>query len=195
MMKVTEKYEIVYGLKDPRDGQIRYIGQTIYGWIRPYRHWKTKRHLNDSRKVSAWCRELLALGLEPAVVVLEELHKSDPSKSREAFHISQFDQSLLLNETKGGVGTRGLSDRAESIRRAKISADRKGKVNWKQVESNLKSDKRRKIFCADTGEIFRNTQQAARALGINRGNLSSHLRGRTKTCGGYRFEYFERSNA
>lgn len=188
-----KKYHVVYALTDPRNNEVRYIGQTLYGHTRPYRHWRTKLWLNSEKKVSVWCRELLALGLEPIVVILEEVKGEDSKKTRERFWVSQFDS--LLNMTRGGLGIAGLDKDAEDKRRKAISKTAKGKSHPHRVAAVMRSDKRRKVICVNTGVIFQNTEQAARITGVNRGNLSQHLHGKRQSVNGLVFTYLENNNA
>lgn len=48
----------------------------------------------------------------------------------------------------------------------------------------------RAVRC-NNGEIYSSQAEAARALGLHQGNLSAHLKGKTKTIGGYWFEYVD----
>lgn len=63
----------VYGLVDPRDQAIRYIGQTSRGLERPRSHWLG----SSSYAVNVWVDELKALGLEFEIVVLEYVPKPE----------------------------------------------------------------------------------------------------------------------
>jgi hypothetical protein len=44
------------------------------------------------------------------------------------------------------------------------------------------------IRCKETGEVFASIHRGADAMGINRGNLSSHVNGNLPRVGGYTFE-------
>lgn len=44
------------------------------------------------------------------------------------------------------------------------------------------------VRCLQTGEVFASQNRAAAAMGINRGDLSSHLNGKYASAGGYVFE-------
>jgi hypothetical protein len=63
---MTEVY--IYGLKDPRDQTIRYVGKSI----RPKQRFKA--HLKDDRtnaEKAKWIAELRQLGLKPKLTILE----------------------------------------------------------------------------------------------------------------------------
>ncbi len=67
--------------------------------------------------------------------------------------------------------------------------------HWRYVDeqSNIKirtNDKRNKfIICKEDGKIFDSIEQAASVLGLNPCGILHVLKGRTKTCGGFHFEY------
>lgn len=45
------------------------------------------------------------------------------------------------------------------------------------------------IKCIEKNQIFESTKKAAQELGLHASNLTSCLRGRQKTCGGFHWEY------
>lgn len=47
------------------------------------------------------------------------------------------------------------------------------------------------IVCIETGIEYYGVCECARQMGLNRGNISSVLIGKRKTCGGYTFKYKE----
>jgi len=64
---------LIYGLLDPRDNFLRYIGKT-----HKRREWRLADHIecankNDKRPVYNWVRELLHLGLKPYVFVWKRI--------------------------------------------------------------------------------------------------------------------------
>lgn len=61
----------IYGLFDPRDNQLRYVGKTINleARLRDHINWAIQ---DDPCPKSDWIKELLSLGLEPIISILEE---------------------------------------------------------------------------------------------------------------------------
>jgi len=60
---------LIYGLLDPRDGSLHYIGKT-----HKRREWRLAEHIQlardgDSRPVYDWIRTLLEAGVEPEIFV------------------------------------------------------------------------------------------------------------------------------
>lgn len=76
--------------------------------------------------------------------------------------------------------------------RAKMSAARKGRPlteDWKaKVAAKVK---RAKVKNLDTGEVFTSIQEAADKYGITATHISRVCRGKRKSCGGYRWEYYQ----
>lgn len=62
----------IYGLTDPRDGGVRYVGRTRL----PLRS-RLVGHISDksNRRKAQWIAELLALGLRPGIVTLAATNK------------------------------------------------------------------------------------------------------------------------
>ncbi len=64
---------LIYGLIDPRDRGLRYIGKT-----HKRREWRLQEHIEcaiegDSRPVYEWVNELLKLEIKPEIFVLEKI--------------------------------------------------------------------------------------------------------------------------
>jgi hypothetical protein len=101
---------IVYGLCEPDTGLLRYIGKTANGMRRIRLHFSPSKLKRDGRTRKAnWIRSLLAKGLKPKVVILEEFESESPLNEQEIFYISYF-RFLgcdLTNLTVGGDGAKG----------------------------------------------------------------------------------------
>lgn len=62
----------VYGLTDPRNGHIRYVGMSEYIKYRYYDHCR----VGSGRKgtpLGNWLKELFDIGLKPGLIILEEV--------------------------------------------------------------------------------------------------------------------------
>lgn len=97
---------IIYVLKDPRSGKVRYVGKTV----RPLNE-RLKRHLKEknlhTRKFN-WIRSLKAIGLVP-VIELVEICSISNWESREQSWITYYKKygHELTNSTDGGDGSNG----------------------------------------------------------------------------------------
>lgn len=94
---------LVYGLIDPRTAELRYVGKSSRGMIRP------KRHLSDyGRKGGVyrccWLRQLYKEGLLPSILVLKECQSEDEVLIQEKILIALFKEFGfdLTNLTDGG---------------------------------------------------------------------------------------------
>ncbi len=109
----------IYALKDPRDGQIRYVGKTKQ---EPRKRFQG--HLNEKRttRKCRWFAALKAALLEPIILVLEEVPENEWEAS-ERFWIEYCKLSgfNLTNHTDGGDGCHNLDAEV----RGKLSASMK----------------------------------------------------------------------
>lgn len=96
---------IIYGLVDPVDMKLRYVGRSCSGLRRPKQHFEENRLLQEPEgHKTRWIRKLKARGLLPTVIVIQELSEIDILNQAEKFWIKYF-KSLgfdLINKTEGG---------------------------------------------------------------------------------------------
>jgi len=113
----------IYGLVDPRDERIRYIGKANNPARRRVYH-LTPRNLSYRTPKNSWLKHLLGLGLEPSLLILqcvpvllwEEAERSWIARLR----------PQLVNATDGGDGAPNLPP--ESLER--MAAAGRGRVPW-----------------------------------------------------------------
>jgi hypothetical protein len=129
-MRITLSSEIpryfIYGLRDPRTGEIRYVGQSSRGMERPIHHNKPSNlkklpHLHVNR----WISKLHSLGLKYEIVLLERFDGPEHLDIAEIRWIALGRDALgerLANATYGGGGTRGWHHTAESRKKLKMAA-------------------------------------------------------------------------
>ena len=199
----------VYGLIDPRAGELRYVGKTERST-----HVRLKRHMHNAREgvrshVYNWLRQLLAAGLKPEVEVLETHETAEALVEAERHFIAYF-RSIgcnLTNATEGGDGSVGYQHTEESKQkqRAKMSGRRltpehrsgisrgiSGRsvspaTRLKLSASNTKSNAHRAHPVVDDGgTVYPSISAAARALSIPSGNIARAVRNRS-TAGGRAF--------
>ncbi len=93
---------IIYGLFDPRNQELRYVGHTIQNLAA-----RLKGHINDKEnnyKIS-WIKSLKKLGLKPEISILEFTNEQN-WKEDEQWHIQywRFLGARLTNLAPGGEG-------------------------------------------------------------------------------------------
>lgn len=68
-------------------------------------------------------------------------------------------------------------------------------LQWiSKVENNRKKTTGiipRKVICLESDEVFESAAAAAKYVNRSSKSMNEHLKGRTKSCGGLHFEYFE----
>ena len=97
-------YTFIYGLKDPRDRALRYIGKANDPQDRLYRHIRfVESDPNEGKK--EWILEFLDLDLEPVMWIIMRVPYSRWRKiEREAIRRYREAGCDLLNIAPGGLG-------------------------------------------------------------------------------------------
>jgi hypothetical protein len=115
----------IYLLRDPRSGEVRYVGKTV----RPIEE-RLRGHILDSKRseirTARWIRSLAELGLRPIAELIEVA--LDDWQAREKYWIAFYRASApdrLTNHTDGGEGAAGFIPTEET--RAKMSAINKAR--------------------------------------------------------------------
>jgi hypothetical protein len=97
---------VIYGLYDPRNGELRYIGKTAHDRMtrRLWEH-RSEAALKENNPRNRWLRSLLRLGLSPEMRVIEETTEAAWQEC-ECRWISYFRHAgaCLTNTTEGGEG-------------------------------------------------------------------------------------------
>lgn len=112
---------IIYGLFDPRDGQLRYVGLSSRGFARPRHHLlqarcdtKKGRRTHQCHRTN-WIMKLDRLGMKYGIVILQEFEDEAVLNQAEVFWIKYFREMgcQLTNQTDGGEGTFGWAPSPE----------------------------------------------------------------------------------
>ena len=118
---------LIYGLTDPRTGEVRYIGQSSTGLVRPRGHGRPSVLASRHTHLYSWIRAVRALGLEYGIRVLEWLPGRAPLPDAERRWIARGRRMGwdLTNHTSGGEGCPEPDEATrEKMRRAKIGKRR-----------------------------------------------------------------------
>ena len=112
----------IYGLIDPRNGEIRYVGKTYNMQRRLWQHISRPRNCH----IGSWIKNLKSCGVKPEIFCLEEFNFDDVLNWQESeqFWIEtlKFYGARLTNLMAGGIG--GMCHSQET--KAKISKKVKG---------------------------------------------------------------------
>lgn len=126
---------LIYGLIDPRNQQLRYVGKSSVGLLRPQKF--------HSAKCRSWEMTLTNIGLTKEIEIFEELEEGPGIRDRlndaETFWIGYFKMigADLTNLTKGGDGfTAGyVMSVATREKLSKAHTGRKRDDQWKRAIS------------------------------------------------------------
>lgn len=108
ILYIMNRTNLIYALVDPITKEIRYIGKSTIGLLRPKRHAESHSLKKHNHK-NNWIKSLLEQGLMFEITVLEDNIKKEELNNREQYWISHFKQqnAPLTNLTNGGDGTLG----------------------------------------------------------------------------------------
>jgi GIY-YIG catalytic domain len=211
---------IVYALVDPRNNEIRYIGETqnspkarlrkhLYDALR-----KTPDGMFDNGHKASWIRELIASGLEPQMEEIQEYKSRAEMNAGERFWIDCMKHLVGCRITNhpempggdGGIVTRKPNCTDEQV----IEAYRSG-LSSKVIAKKFNTCKKRVLVVLhkagievppsgkstirkirdDVGNVFSSITEAGAFYGVTMGTISNNLRGRNKRAAGHKFEYID----
>lgn len=114
----------IYGLIDPRSGEIRYVGKANDVQRRLREHLKPCALKANTHKIN-WIKSLLLIGLQPDAVTLDTVDVDVSSESEQAWITKLLKAGLpLTNGAEGGrggnIGKEGHSKQAAVLRGRKV---------------------------------------------------------------------------
>jgi hypothetical protein len=192
-----EEYKI-YSLNDPITNEVRYIGKTISPLYK-----RLSSHYRDRKKSykTHWINGLKKNGLKPIINIIE-ICNNENWEEREKYWIKHFRKiTRLTNYLDGGQGQQvGYKHTKKAKDKIRVAAklNIKGKfysgmtftenTNIKRANANKKQisqlDSNGKLIKNWTGII-----DAAKELNIDKNNISSVLKNKTISAGGYLWCY------
>lgn len=204
----------IYGLFDPRDNKLRYVGLSV----NPSRRYREHTNISKIEKGSGysrnWILSLLNVKMKPFMKIIEVCDDLDVGIKREVYWIRFFKKKNcdLTNVSLGGNGIKGVvvseSDRdriSKSLKlyyknnpiEDKLMRERfrvnchKGRPLTNEQKENLKTMNSVPIKCNETGIVYESLNVAAKKLGVQSPNICKVLKGIRKTTGGYTFAYIK----
>jgi len=168
---------IVYCLIDPRNDRIRYIGKTERTARRRLRRHLADCYLRGDSHKERWIRQLIGLGLEPGIEILQRCNSASELCKAEVSWIS-FGRRIgmdLTNLTDGGeTGASGYRHTPES--KEKIRAALTGKAKTAEHARRIGKASRGRKITEETRQRLRDSHKGPRKplaeshrLGISRG--------------------------
>ncbi len=167
----------IYGLYDPRNYQLRYIGKTENLRKRLWHHLKDAKAGQKTYKAN-WMRQLLSEGLEPTIGILMETTEDNwPEDERNCITEAIVNGANLTNLTEGGEGIIGYGHSEETKQKISQSNKDQGKIppSWKgrkqspeHVEKRVEARKKKGSY-AHTEESRKNISEGRK--GKNTGHV------------------------
>jgi hypothetical protein len=102
----------IYGLADPDDETVRYVGKSNHPKKRIMNHTSPKNLLKNSHK-NHWLNGLLRQGKYPLLVILEEVDISCWEEAEKSW-IIKLAKNNLTNVAPGGSGAQSMSEENKS---------------------------------------------------------------------------------
>ena len=186
---------LIYGLVDPRTGQVRYIGKSCKGMERPKEHGRPWHINHDRGYKGSWLRLLKRLGLTYSILVLEEVPEGDSpylgSVECEWIAYGRHVGWPLTNLTDGGDGqSPGYVTRPETraLQRA-VKLGRKKSAETRARMRAAQSVNCKAVIDMTSGVRYPSLTAAAAALGLKMKAISQVLRGEKPRTRGHHFIY------
>lgn len=130
----------IYGLKCPVAGVVRYVGKSINPQKRLIAHLTGARTGAYKHHTSAWLRKVIAEGLLPELVILEEIQpgKDWRAVEREWIQRAQSAGWPITNSTAGGEGLDYIDPEAKARYLKNLSAALKARMQTDAGKENLR---------------------------------------------------------
>lgn len=149
---------IIYGLSHPITDEIRYVGLSGNGMIRPRQHRYPSRVAEQTPK-ACWIRSLVRAGLDYKIVVLQECNTREELPSAEVDWIAKLRRqgARLLNCTDGGDGSFNPSpETRKKMSLAKLGTKRQPRsAEWRKKLSAANTGRRRSDESVEKSRLAR----------------------------------------
>jgi hypothetical protein len=168
-------YGVVYGLYDPRTGELRYIGQTKQTLKKRLMAHLRQSNIARGHRSAHWVQSLGAL---PIICELGVAETKDDLDRLETSLIAAYREKgvRLTNHADGGGGTSGFTHRKET--RDRMSLARAGRPKSEETKARMsesgKNDPQRVAACGRLGSSLAGKPKSTE----HRKKLSRALKGR-----------------
>jgi hypothetical protein len=142
----------IYLLRDPRTGNVRYVGQSLHGEGRLKGHFKGAES-GSQIPVYRWIRKLTTLSLVPEWELQEEVLEED-WVGVEQWYIAAYRAAgcKLLNCTDGGEGCLGYKHTEEA--KAKIGAKTKIRMSTPEAVARVVESNKTRVLSPETHKLM-----------------------------------------
>lgn len=166
----------IYVLVDPRDGDLRYVGQTRNALSR-----RLRDHLADKRPChrTNWIQLLVRIGLRPIIRIVQHVTQ-DEANDAERYWISWFksENCRLVNSTDGGDGVYNPTNDvrakiSDSNKRRKATDVTRAKMREAHLGKKHNEDTKLKISNSTKGHV-KDSVWREKLSKANKGKRHSH---------------------
>jgi predicted GIY-YIG superfamily endonuclease len=193
---MTDNYK-VYGITDPENGMVRYIGATKSNLNRRlYEH-----SIDFARtKKANWFSSLSQKGAKPIIILFEDGLNENDALKKEVEYIQLFKSfgANLLNLTNGGKNPPNMSGipMSEETKKKISESNKIAQIGKRVGVENYKSkpvaqiDKETGVILA----VFPSILQAYKFTNVSRSSIQKFLWGIRKYGGGYNWKFISRDD-
>lgn len=183
----------IYVLKDPRTGEVRYVGKTKNSLRKRLTDhiYDSKRHKN---RRANWIKSLAKKGLEPIIELIETVSSGEDWAEREKYWIKWYrgNGCNLLNMTDGGEGSAGYVY-TEEVRKRIGDASRGKKRSLDAIEKSARGHMKPVAQYTLSGKFISKWESASVAgqkLDIDSSSIGNCAKLRLSTAGGFQWRYW-----
>jgi group I intron endonuclease len=150
-LKNNYKEIYIYGLIDPINNSIKYVGWTMDLKLRLLKH-TAPSCLKEYNYKNNWIKSLLGLGLKPSMMILEVVDSLNYCE-KEREWISFLGRENLTNSTDGGEGSLGCYLTEETIQKIKDNAPHLSGENHPNYGKHFSDEVRQRMSDGHHGEL------------------------------------------
>jgi hypothetical protein len=180
----------IYGLIDPTDNEIKYIGQTKFKLEKRYKEHirNCKYDLTKNQKIYMWINGLIKKDLYPTINLIEEVDYTKLN-IREEYWIKHYNKTgKLTNTLAGGNHLKFIEKKPfTDSHKQKIGDSCRGEkhYNYGKKADNVKGVVKLNKINGNYIEDYDSIKIASEATNINRAAISMCASGKRKTAGDF----------
>lgn len=151
---------LIYGLIDPTTREMRYVGSSTKGLVRPMEHLRPCAYEKSSRRVYHWIRELVCEGHRPEIVLIEFVQADVNLIDCETGWIRYFRNiGCQLTNATGRAGGTGMTGKRHSD-------ETKRRISEKKTGAKMSDAARKNIGAAVLGRRYH--EDVRRRMGVSK---------------------------
>lgn len=170
-------YGQIYSLSDPRDGSLRYVGQTVRTLSRRLQGHLSPSELSMPSHKARWLTQLARVGIRPVIAKLDEADSQDVLNAKEIWWIHYLSSNgyQLTNMAEGGDASGGVPWSEETREKIKRIRETNGYPRSKHLDikqilqmaaDGLTADQIAKKLSVTFCTIYKNVQRYKEESGL-----------------------------